>query len=187
VPINGTAAGSVVPLPHKSRAAIQKVKQSEIVSPHRSPRVAASTVDVRPLQSPRVSSILKDDAAASKAASVDKGMKVKKRVATKKVAADVVKKGVSKGIKDTKVASKASKASGSGKKLERKATKSFHSDKDEEYKGDNESEDFKDTDANQVSIFIYLCRLCIILLLYLYLCYHKCKLHCFLVLYFLYL
>jgi hypothetical protein len=102
VPINGTAACSVVPLPHKSRAAIQKVKQSEIISPHRSPCVAASTVDVRPLQSPRVSSILKDAAAASKAASVDKGKKVKKRVATKKVAADVVKKGVSKGIKDTK-------------------------------------------------------------------------------------
>jgi hypothetical protein len=82
---------------------------------------------------------------------------------------------------------RASKASGSGKKLERKVTKSFRSDKDEEYKGDNESEDFNDTDANQVSIFIYMCRLCIILLLYLYLCYHKCKLHCFLVLYFLYL
>jgi hypothetical protein len=63
--------------------------------------------------------------------------------------------------KDTKVASK---ASGSGKKLQRKATKSSRCDKDEDYKGDNESEDFEDTDANQVSIFIHLCRLCIILL-----------------------
>jgi hypothetical protein len=184
VPIDGTAAGSAVPLPHNSRDAVRKVKQSEIVSPHRSPCVVASTVDVRPRQSPRVSSILKDAAAASKAASVDKGKKVKKRVATKKVVAVVVKKGVSKGIKDTKVASK---ASGSGKKLQRKATKSSHSDKDEDYKGDNEFEDFEDTDPNQVSIFIYLYRLCIILLLYLYLSYHKCKLHCFLVLYFMYL
>jgi cobalamin biosynthesis Mg chelatase CobN len=140
-----------------------------------------------PRQSPRVSSILKDAAATSKAASVDMGKKVKKRVAMKKVAAVVVKKGVSKGNKDTKVASKASKASGSVKKLERKATKSSRSDKHEEYKVDNESEDFEDTDANQVSIFIHLYRLCIILLLYLYLCYHKCKLHYLLVLYFLYL
>jgi hypothetical protein len=185
VPIDGTAAGSVVPLPHKSRSAIRKVKQSEIVSPRRSPRIVASTVDVRPHQSPRVSSILKDDAAAaSKAASIDKGKNVKKRVATKKVAAVVVKKGVSKGIKDTKVASK---ASGSGKKLQRKVTKSSRSDKDEDYKGDNESEDFEDTDPNQVSIFIHLYRMCIILLLYLYLCYHKCKLNYFLVLYFMYL
>jgi hypothetical protein len=160
VPIDGTAAGSAVPLPLKSRAAVRKVKHSEIVSPHRSPRVVASTVDVRPRQSPRVSSMLKDAAApASKAASVDKGKKVKKRVASKKVAAVVVKKGVSK--KDTKVASK---ASGSGKKLQRKATKSSRCDKDEDYKGDNESEDFEDTDPNQVSIFIHLCRLCIILL-----------------------
>jgi hypothetical protein len=134
-------------LQHKSRAIVQKVKQSEIVSPRRSPRVAASIVDVRPRQSPRVSSILKDAAAASKAASIDKFKKVKKRVATKKVTADVVKKGVSKGNKDTKVASKASKASGSGKKLERKATNSPRSDKDEEYKGENEYEDFEDTDA----------------------------------------
>jgi hypothetical protein len=104
--------------------------------------------------------MLKEDATpASKAASVDKGKKVKKRVASKKVAAVVVKKGVSK--KDTKVASK---AFGSGKKLQRKAIKSSRCDKDEDYKGDNESEDFEDTNPNQVSIFIQLCRLCIILL-----------------------
>jgi hypothetical protein len=163
VPIDGTAAGSAVPLPHKSRAAVRKVKHSEIVSPRRSPRVVASTVDVRPRQSPHVSSILKDAAATSKAASVGKGKKVKKQVAMKKVPAVVVKKGVSKGIKDTKVASK---ASDSGKKLQRKATKSSCSDKDEDYKGGNESKDFEDTNPNQVSIFIHLYMLCIILLLY---------------------